>query len=399
MPEIKVKTIAKIWNFLEQGHIVNLIYGGAGAGKSYTVAQYLILRILCQERNKHVLVVRKTNPSLKLTSWRMMRSLLEQYSIPYSIHFTDQYIEIPSTGSVLFFRGLDNPERIKSSEFNYIWIEEATELEKEDYLQLKLRLRRKSSKKNRMFLTFNPVPSWIRGYFFEEHREQELGVLKVRYTDNPFLDTQYIEELKALKHQDEAYYQIYALGEFAVPDALIYPKYSVDLEVPSIEQCERVVYGVDFGYNNPTVALRVGFDGKKLYVLDEIYKSHITNAELIEALKSFVKPRNALVVCDSAEPGRIEELRRAGFNAIPAIKNVLDGINKVKEFELHIAKHCENTIKEIKMYSWKKDKKGNTLDEPVKFNDHAMDALRYAVATAMQHTDVAILNKEEWGVW
>lgn len=376
MSEIMVKVIQRVWEFLKNTkHRVNLIYGGAGAGKSFTVAQHIILNLFLKEKDKYILITRKTNPSLRLTAYRLVLSLLEQYHIPYEHHKADQILVFRPHGNFIFFRGLDDPEKIKSAEFNYIWMEEATEFSLEEYQQLKLRLRRHTARiRNQMFLTFNPIPCWIKEYFFDSHREEDVGSLKLTYKDNPFLAQEYIHSLESLKEQDKTYYTIYALGEFAIPENLIYTNWDIVNTVPKVDE---IMYGVDFGYNNPTVVLKIGIKDKEVYILDEIYQTHMTNADLIEMLKKFVHVPNAYIFCDSSEPQRIEELRRARFNAFGGTKDVKQGIDLLKRTKIHIFHACVNTIKEIKLYRWKQDHAGNILDEPLKINDHAMDALRY----------------------
>lgn len=391
MTEVKVKAIKKIWRFLRTTpYKVNLIYGGAGAGKSYTVAQYIVYLFL-YAKNKHILVTRKTNPSLRLTAYRLVLNLLDQYQIPYENHKAEQILEFKPQRNLIFFRGLDDPEKIKSAEFNYIWMEEATEFAVEEYQQLKLRLRRNTMdhRRNQMFLTFNPVPSWIKEYFFDERKEDDIGILRVTYKDNPFLDKEYIRLLEELAEQDKTYHKIYALGEFAMPEHLIYTHYMVEDRAPDV--FDDIIYGVDFGYNNPTAVLKIGMKDKEFWILDEIYQTHLTNTDLIDLLKEFVHSKTAMMYCDSAEPQRIQELRRAGFNAQPAEKDVKLGIDVVKRHKLHIIKTCTNTIKEIQLYRWKQDAQGNILDQPVKFNDHAMDALRYAIGSVINVQQPKIL--------
>lgn len=317
--------------------------------------------------------------------------MLEDWKIPHIHHRADQIVEVPETKNLVFFRGLDDPEKIKSAEFNYIWMEEATEFTLEDFQQLKLRLRRATAdhRRNQMFLTFNPIPSWIKEHFFEQSRENDVGIIKVTYKDNPFLDKEYIALLEGLAEQDKTHYKIYTLGEFAVPEHVVYPQFAVRTEGP--DEFDMVVYGVDFGYNNPTAVLKVGLrEEKEIWVLDEIYESHLTNQDLIGVLKQFVEPRTALIYCDPAEPQRIQELRRAGMNAFPAMKDVRIGIDIVKRHRINILSKCVNTIKEIKLYRWKQDAKGNVLDEPIKLNDHAMDALRYAVASVQKGSFIKV---------
>jgi len=228
-------------------------------------------------------------------------------------------------------------------------------------------------------MTFNPVPSWLKTYFFDEHKEEDVAILQTTYKDNPFLDREYIQMLEELQEQDETYYRIYTLGEFAEPEHLIYTKYNVEDRAP--DSFDEVIYGLDFGYNNPTACLRIGIKDQEIWILDELYRTHLTNADLIDLLKEFVREKAAPIYCDSAEPQRIEEIQRAGFNAWPSAKDVKLGIDFVKRQKLHILRSCENTLKEIRMYKWKEDAKGNILDEPVKFMDHCADALRYAVYT------------------
>jgi len=384
--------IKKVWRFLlSSPHKINIIYGGAGAGKSYTVAQYLIYLML-EATNKHILITRKANPALKLTAYRLVLSLLDSYQIPYEHHKADQIIEFKPKRNLIFFRGLDDPEKIKSAEFNYIWMEEATEFTLEDFQQLKLRLRRATGdhRRNKIFLTFNPIPSWIKDYFFDSAKEDDVSILKVTYMDNSFLDREYIALLEQLAEQDKTYHKIYALGEFAIPEHVIYPNF-VNIDTPP-NKIDEIVFGVDFGYNNPTAVLKVGIKDNEIWILDEVYQSHLTNQDLIDILKQFIAPKSAFVFCDSAEPQRIQELRRAGFNAMPSPKDVKLGIDIVKRHKINILRRCVNTIKEIKLYRWKQDAQGNILDEPIKLNDHAMDALRYAVCGLYNLAKPAIIG-------
>ncbi|HEY8542060.1 MAG TPA: PBSX family phage terminase large subunit, partial [Pseudothermotoga sp.] len=351
---------------------------------SYTVAQFLIIEKLLSNRNKRLLVTRKYNPSLKVTTWQLVHEILNELEIPYMENKTEQVLQLPRRNEI-YFRGLDDAEKIKSSEFNYIWMEEATEFTFEDYLQLKLRLRRATTSVNQMFLTFNPVAGWTQKQFFEQESD-DIAILHTTYQDNPFLDIEYTKMLEFLKDQDEAYYQIYTLGRYAILKNKIYNNYQIVSKMP--ENFDEIIYGVDFGYNNPSVVLEIGLKDDNIYITKELYETRLTNEELIEKLKYFVKNKNAEIYADSAEPARIEEISRAGFNIFPAKKDIKNGIDFIKRKKIYIHETCTNTIKEIQSYKWKEKKDGEILDEPVKFLDHAMDALRYAVYT---HQNQAVL--------
>lgn len=351
-------------------------YGGAGSGKSYSTAQHVILRAL-EENNKRILITRKTLPALRVSCLQLMKDLLSEYEIPYELNKSELEMKIGS--NQILFKSLDNPEKIKSSEFNYIWAEEATELTHQDYLQLRLRLRRKNELKNQLIMTLNPIDQfhWIRTKVLDTPNE-DMASFQSNYKMNPFLSKEYIEQLEGLAEIDENYYRIYALGEWGVLQNLIYSNWDVVNKMP--EDYDEVIYGLDFGYVNPTVLLEIRIKENEIWVKEIIYQSHLTNAELIDLLKEKID-RNVSIYADSAEPQRIEEIYQAGFNVYPSEKNVQFGINRVKQYKLHILEDSVNLIKEIRSYKWKEDKEGRILEEPVKFNDHAMDAMRYALAS------------------
>jgi len=379
---VRIKANEKIYKWLREHkrYKTVILYGGAGAGKSYTLAQFLLFDIALQLPNKRLLITRKTNPSLRLTTYQLMRDMLRDYQIPHQLLKSEQTVILDNDTRIVF-RGMDDPEKIKSAEFNYIWLEEANEFTIMDYQILRMRLRRATKHKNQMYLTFNPVSSWIYKEFFEKEH-WDVAKLQVTHWDNPFLDDDYRQILEGLQEEDETLYKIYALGEFAEPKNLIYTKYRIEMQAPA--EFDEVIYGLDFGYNNPSVCLRIGIKDREIWIVDELYKTHLTNSDLIELLKTFIRERNAPIYCDSSEPQRIKEIKQAGFNAWPSQKDVKVGIDFVKRQKLHILQHCENTLKEIRTYKWKEDSEGNVLDEPVKFADHAMDALRYAVFTHLE---------------
>ena len=393
-----VNVVGKIYDFLvNTDKKINVIYGSAGSGKSYTLAYYIIFKVL-EVSNVRVLITRKYNPSLKTTVYKLIKEILEELNVYYKENKTEQIITF-ANNSEIYFRGLDDAEKIKSAEFNIVWMEEATEFERVDFFQLQLRLRRKTAGiENRMYLTFNPEYSWLIEEFLNNERK-DTAVLHTTYKDNVLLDKDYVMSLENLKYQDETYYQIYALGIPAKSKGFIYQNYKIIGVLP--ETFDNKIYGIDFGFNNPSVILEIGLKDDNIYIIKELYETHLTNEELITKLKSFVENVNSEIYADSAEPARIEEISRAGFNIYPAKKDVKNGIDYLKRKMIYLNKDCVNTIKEIQMYKWKEDRKGNVLDEPVKFNDHAMDALRYAVYTYYKWNKnrVSVFEKDDWGVF
>jgi phage terminase large subunit len=231
-------------------------------------------------------------------------------------------------------------------------------------------------------MTFNPVSalSWLKSFFFDAPKENCV-IHKSTYKDNRFLDDEYKKVIEDLKNQDYTYYQIYGLGEWGVLGNLVFHNYVFE-DIPYKEQDFDAVYqGLDFGFNHPSALVRVGMKDDELYVFDELYETGLTNAELIREIAKLTDKRKQ-ITADSAEPARIKEFRQAGFNVVPSVKgagSVKDGIDWLKRHKIHISKNCPNILAEMQQYSYKKDKDGNVLDEPIEFKDDAIAALRYAI--------------------
>ena len=393
---IEIQTIDEFGNFFleNENSEILLLYGGAGSGKSYSTAIWLLEKAL-KERNKRFLITRKTLPSLKVSCLQLFRELLSKYNLSYE--FNKSELEMVINTNQILFKSLDNADKIKSAEFNYIWAEETTELTHQDYLQLRLRLRRKNDLNNQIITTFNPIDQfhWLKTKVLDR---EKVSSFQSNYKMNPFLSKEYIEQLEGLAEVDENYYRIYALGEWGVLKNLIYSNWDTVTVLP--EDYDEIIYGLDFGYINPTVLVEIRLKENEAWVQELIYQSRLTNSDLIELLKMKVD-KNAQIYADSSEPQRIDEIYKAGFNIYPANKDIKFGINKVKEYKLHILEDSTNTIKEIRSYKWREDKEGRILEEPVKFNDHAMDAMRYALASLRKVSQPVIVADVEpdWGIF
>lgn len=363
------------------------LVGGAGSGKSYAIAQHLILNKLVKEKNIRILVTRKTLPSLRASAYLLFMDLIKKYKIPHVLNKSELTLKVSS--STVMFKGLDDPEKIKSADFNYIWGEEATDFNHADYMQLNLRLRRKNDNaENQCYFSFNPVDELSFLKKTVEMPSDEMAVNYTTYKDNAFLGKEYIKEIENLKNQDETYYKIYALGQWATPKNIVYTNWDIIEELP--EAPDETIYGLDFGYNNPTALVRILAKDQEYYEEECLYDSELTNEDLIQLLRDIIPNKNDCIYADCAEPNRIEEIKRAGYNIHPSDKSVKDGIDFVKRAKIHIHKNSANLIKEKRSYKWKEDKDGNVLDEPLKYADHIMDAERYALYTHFNKPELSI---------
>jgi phage terminase large subunit len=250
-----------------------------------------------------------------------------------------------------------------------LFFNEANLTDFDTFTQLMLRTRKA------IFIDFNPADEfhWIYDNILTR---SDCYFIKSTYLDNPFLPHEQVKEIENLKNVDSNFWRIYGEGERGHSEGVIYTHWQAYQSLLGVgSKC----YGLDFGYNNPTALVSVTESDQEIYWKEEIYQSHLTNSDLIPMLKQIVKPHE-IIYCDSAEPNRIEELKRAGIKATPANKDVKSGIDFIKSRKLFIHSGSANLLKEIKSYKYMDQGKrvGNEPEIPLKLNDHAMDAGRYA---------------------
>lgn len=353
--------------------------GGARSGKSFSIIQLLLQKFLTEE-NKEILIARKTLPSLRLTAYKVFIDLLKKYGMYSRCTHNKTNLTIKYKSNTVYFLSIDDPEKVKSSEFNYIFLEEANELRYNDFIILWTRLSATTTptQPNRLFMAMNPSDMYSWTHTKVEHWDS-VEVIESTYLDNPFLDKEYRAILEGLKDTDPELYKIYALGEYATLSNIIYTNYVIEKAFPT--DYHDQFYGLDFGYNHPTALTWIGMQDGEAYLKEVIYETHLTNRQLIDRMKELKVDPRLPIYADSAEPKSIQDLCDAGFNVLPAMKQVLDGIKYVKQYKLHIHHESVNGIKEIHGYKWRKDKNDNNLDEPVKFRDDFCDSGRYGIFT------------------
>jgi len=366
--------------------LVNI--GGARSSKSHSIAQ-LMIKKFNEEKNKNLLTTRKTLPALRTTAYRVAVDIMKDYGCYF--YFThnksERTIYNPYNNNWWLFTSIDDPEKIKSTEFNYIHMEEANEFNYDDYMILKLRMSGKEERgeHNQMYLSLNPTQKhgWVNTELLPQ---RGIKVIHSTYEDAyKFLPASYIKMLEDLEEEDPSYWHVYGLGLFAEIKGMIHLLKVIEA-LPT--ETKETIYGLDFGYVNPNALLQIDIDieQKSLYITELLYQTGMTNAQLKEKMKELIpeEHRAREIYADSAEPARIEEIYHEGFNIHKSDKSIQDGIDCVNRFKLFSTAESPNANSEIESYKRKVDRNGKVLEEPVKFNDHCPNALRYAVYTHLR---------------
>lgn len=365
-------------------------YGGASSGKSHGVIQKVVFKSLqAWKYPRKVLFLRKVGSSVYDSIFEDVKQCLEAWGLlgACKVNNSAYRIELPN-GAQFIFKGLDNPEKIKSIKgISDVVMEEASEFTLDDYTQLTLRLRDKKHPNKQIYLMFNPVSkvNWVYNAFFVK-KPKNTVIYQTTYKDNRFLDEVTKENIEELAERNEAYYKIYALGEFATLDKLVFPKYKKQLL--NKEELKHIPsdFGLDYGFiNDPSAFMHVKVDdeNKRLYILEEYVKKGLTNDKIAEAIKALGYSKE-IIRADSAEKKSNQELRNLDIpRVIDVIKgpgSVMQGIQYILQYEIIVDERCVKTIEELENYTWKKDKATNEyINEPVDSYNHCLDAVRYAV--------------------
>ena len=363
--------------------------GGTRSGKTYNIIILLITICLnpqefgFTEPFVSVSIVSQSMPHLRKGAIRDFLKIMKGYGL-YDENFynrTDKVYTFPN-GSYIEFFSVDDDKKVRGPGRKILFINEANTIARDIFIQLNLRT------ESKIIIDYNPADLY--SYIYDDIiPRKDCAFIKSSYLDNiDFLGAEQVEEIEKLKGQDENFWKVYGLGERGASENVIYRNWTLISVLP--DKFDEIIYGLDFGFNNPTALVKISICDKELYLEELIYQTKLTNSQVIAMLKELEISSSDYIYCDNAEPNRIEEICNAGFNAMPADKSVHDGIDYIKRLNLKIHKDSSNIIKEIKAYRWKNDKDGKILDEPLKFNDHILDAIRYGLYTHSKQTSVKI---------
>ena len=372
---MEIKT-NKVFKHLENSKSKYLIeQGGTRSGKTYNIIIWLVFYCL-RNTGKTITVCRKAFPSLRGSVYRDFIEILQNTNLyDEALHNKTENI-YRLNGNLFEFISVDQSQKIRGRKRNILFINEANEINYEEFFQLDIRTTEK------VIIDYNPSEDfWVE----DIKKQNECDFYITTYLDNPFLPKELIEKIERIKDQDENYWRVYGLGLKGFIEGQIFANFN---EVDKWPECKWEALGLDFGYtNDPTALIKFGMFEGEIYLQELLYQTGLTNQEIGNHLKSFNIDRRLEIICDSAEPKSIQEIYLMGFNAKGVVKgadSIKNGIDVLKRHKINVVKSSPNIIKEFRNYKWQKDKNGNMINKPIDFYNHACDAIRYVALTKLQ---------------
>lgn len=373
---MEIKTNVVFEHLLETDKKISIEQGGTRSGKTYNILLYIIFHYCLKNTKKTVTICRKTFPSVRASVMRDFFDILKLHNCYSETFHNKSNSEYYLNNNLIEFISLDQPQKVRGRKRNLLFINEANELDYEDWQQLVFRT------EDKIILDFNPSDEyhWIYDKVIPRN-DADFNI--TTYLDNSFLNDTIKEEIERLKYTDEQYWLIYGLGVKGVSKSTIFNYVEVN-QIPY--DAEFISYGADAGYtNDPTTLVSVYRKDYDLYVKEHLYQTQMTTIDIHNKWKEVGIERETIYF-DSAEPRLIEELRRMGWNVRPSLKgadSVNAGIDLLKRFKIHILKDSHNAIQEFRNYKWQEDRSGKMINKPIDKHNHIIDALRYSTYSVL----------------
>ena len=367
------------WNYESKKPIV-VNQGGTSSGKTYSILQLLIVKCL-QESNVIVTVVGQDVPNLKSGAIRDFETIID--TTPYfqqfleSINRTDKSFKFVN-GSIIEFKSYENEQDAKSGKRTYLFVNEANGIPFSIYDQLQIRTERQ------IFIDYNPTFSfWVHD---ELIGREDVDVFISNYKHNPFISPDIVRKIEQLKETNPNKWKVYGLGKTGVLENVVFDSVQWVSKLPT-DNVKRVSFGVDFGFSqDPTTIVKTVLSQGKLYSELLLYQTGLTNQEISQEFErlGIRKGRRLgdLIMCDSAEPKSIKELKVLNWNVKPCKKgadSIRHGINSVKSYGVLYLVNSQKWKFEQRSYIWQINKQdGRSVNKPLDKHNHCFDALRYS---------------------
>lgn len=367
--------------------------GGTSSGKTYTIMQLLIVLSFTKARCV-ITVTGQDLPNLKVGAMRDLDNVIHgsAYLMDWFRHNKSDSTYRGKNGALIEFKSYADAQDAKNGKRDWLFVNEANGVPYEVFWQLQIRTRKQ------VFIDYNPTARfWVHDKIIGR---ADCKLIISDHRNNRFLtedEHQKIEEI-----EDKELWMVYARGLTGKITGLVFTRWDVVDAMPALEDCKMQGYGMDFGFtNDPTTLVDMRLAHGDLWVDLLMYHTGMTNPDIAEECKAQGFTRRQQIIADCAEPKSIAELVALGINVIPSVKgkdSIINGIDILRRYNIHITRRSAPLIEEFKQYKWKVLRNGDTTNDPIETWNHGIDAMRYVASmrlrAARKGTAKARLTKE-----
>lgn len=378
----------------DKEHLEYVFKGGRGSTKSTTVGM-TIVELMKNNHDIHAVVCRKVGNTIKDSVYNKIKWAIgkQEFTEEFDSKLSPMEITLKATGQKIYFRGADDPDKIKSinPEFGYIgilWFEELDQFAGPEEIRKIEQSAIRGGNLAWIFKSFNPpktMNNWANKYVLEP-KENRI-VHSSTYLDVPkgWLGQPFIDEAEHLKEVNPNAYEHEYMGIANGNGGNVFEYLEIrDITDEEISHMDKIFQGCDWGFfPDPYAFIRLYYNHntEKIYLIDEIYENKWSNRKSAdEILKR--KYDDYTITCDSAEPKSINDYRDFGLPARGAIKGPGSVEYSMKWLQTRTIvidpKRTPNAYKEFSEYEYERDKDGNVISGYPDENNHLVDACRYA---------------------
>ena len=367
-----------------------------------------------RDENANAVVLRKVGKYLKDSVFNQLKWAIDMLGVSDYWKVKQSPLELiyGKTGQKIIFRGADNPKKIKSTKVDkgyvkFIWYEELDQFAGSAEIRSINQSLMRGGEDFVVFYSYNPPKSrrsWVNRE--TEWNSEDTLNHKSTYLDVPpqWIGAQFILEAEQVRKTHPQIYENEYLGNVTGTGGEIFSNITVR-EIPDeeIDAFDKIRCGVDFGYAaDPFVFLQCAYHKNRLWIFDEIYAAGMSNARAADLI-SEKKKSNGFIVCDSAEPKSIRDLREFGLRVRGAKKgpdSIEYGIKFLQSLDEIVIdkKRCPNAEREFMGYELERDMNGDFKAEYPDKNNHTIDAARYALEEEISSKKARVVQRRELGI-
>lgn len=385
-----------VFDIQENGHTEYVFPGGRGSSKSSFVSLQVIDLIMCND-TMHAVVMRQVADTLRGTVYQQILWAIEALGLTNEFHATVSPMEITriSTGQKIYFRGADDPGKIKSIKvpFGYIgilWLEELDQFSGPESVRKIEQSVIRGGDVAYIFKSFNPpktANNWANKYIKIPKASRLVTVST--YLDIPpkWLGKPFLDDANFLKETNPEAYENEYIGVANGSGGSVFDNVAIrEITDDDIDRFDHVLNGVDWGWYPDLYAfVRVHYEPSQhsLYIWQEFTCNKQSNRQTADKLIELGVTGNDLVTCDSSENKSVGDYKSYGILARGAEKGPgsreysYKWLQSLREIIIDNVR-CPVTAQEFLDYEYERDKEGNVISGYPDGNDHCIDATRYA---------------------